>query len=64
LQDRFQQVAMISALFAMSPSSLEYGMNLSAAQVISSAAGITSPTFTQNQACLAKCGMAAAPAAG
>ncbi|KAL0042947.1 hypothetical protein WJX79_004750 [Trebouxia sp. C0005] len=31
--DRFQQIAMISALFAMSPSSVQYGMNLTAAQL-------------------------------
>lgn len=64
--DRFQQIAMISALFAMSPSSVEYGMNLTAAQVISSAASIM-PTFTVNQACLAKCGLtnnASIPAVG
>ncbi len=66
LQDRFQQIAMISALFAMSPSSVEYGMNLTAAQVINSAASIM-PTFTVNQACLERCGLttnASAPAAG
>ncbi len=66
MQDRFQQIAMISALFAMSPSSVEYGMNLSAAQVISSAASIM-PTFTVNQACLDKCGLtnnASTPAVG
>jgi len=45
MQDRFQQIAMISALFAMSPSSVEYGMNLSAAQVISSAASIMPPSL-------------------
>jgi hypothetical protein len=66
LQDRFQQIAMISALFAMSPSSVEYGMNLTANQVINSAASIM-PTFTVNQACLERCGLtsnASAPAAG
>jgi hypothetical protein len=66
VQDRFQQIAMISALFAMSPSSVEYGMNLTAAQVISSAASIM-PTFTVNQACLVNCGLtnnASTPAFG
>ncbi|DBA70158.1 TPA: hypothetical protein ACH3X2_012208 [Trebouxia sp. C0005] len=64
--DRFQQIAMISALFAMSPSSVQYGMNLTAAQVTSSAASIM-PTFTVNQACLINCGLtnnASTPAFG
>ena len=63
LQARFQQIAMISALFAMSPSSVEYGMNLSAAQVTASAASI-SPTFAVNQACLENCGLAAVASSG
>lgn len=64
VQESFRQIAMISSLFAMSPSSVEYGMNLSAAQVTSSAASISSPTFTVNQACLDRCGLARAPSAG
>ena len=63
VQESFKQIAMISSLFAMSPSSVQYGMNLSAAQVTSSAASI-SPTFTVNEACLDRCGLAGAPAAG
>lgn len=64
VQESFKQIAVISSLFAMSPSSVEYGMNLSAAQVTSSAASISSPTFTVNQACLDRCGLAGAPSAG
>lgn len=66
LQRQFQQIAMLSALLAMSPSSVEYGLNLTEAQVRNSAASIASPTFTVNAACLARCGLApaAAPAAG
>ena len=59
----FQQIDIISALFAMSPSSVEYGMGISADQVRSSANSII-PIFTVNQACLAACNaLAAAPAA-
>ena len=64
VQESFRQIAMISSLFAMSPSSMEYGMNLTAAQVTNSAASISSPTFTVNQACLDRCGLAGAPSAG
>nr|QOL01250.1 putative extracellular protein TR9_055 [Trebouxia lynnae] len=61
-QSHFQQIDMLSAILALSPSSVEYGLNISAAQVQSSASSIM-PLFTVNQACLAACNSSAtAPA--
>lgn len=53
----YTHVDIFTSLFDLSPSSVEYGMNISAAQVVATA-NYVQPIFALNQACLSKCGLA------
>ena len=55
MQAKFQHTDILTSLLGMSPSSVQYGLDLPKGQVETSAENVT-PIFAWNTDCLARCG--------